>query len=76
MKSSILAVVAGAALAGCSTADNTMFASRSRTVEYYRVFDIRTDAAGQLVAQAASDGIGRNIRDATLATPRSTAATL
>jgi hypothetical protein len=46
-----------------------MFATTDKTVEYYRVFDIKTDAAGQAVAKAASAGIGRNVVNATLDTP-------
>jgi hypothetical protein len=46
-----------------------MFAAQERTVEYVRVFDIRTDAPGAAVVRAASEGVSRNIRNATLATP-------
>jgi hypothetical protein len=58
-----------AVLAGCSTDSGSRFASRDTTVEYYRVFDIKTDAAAQAVARAATDGIGRNVKDASIATP-------
>ena len=69
MKSFMVAAVVGSALAGCATGAGDMFAARERTVEYVRVFDIKTDAPGATVVRAASDGIGRNIRNATLATP-------
>jgi len=75
MKASMMAatVTLAAALAGCSTGSSTgsgnMFASRDTAVEYIRVFDIKTDAAGTMVARAASEGISRNISNATLATP-------
>lgn len=75
MKASMMAatVTMAAALAGCSTGGSTdssnMFASRDTAVEYIRVFDIKTDAAGTMVARAASEGISRNISNATLATP-------
>ncbi|XYJ10551.1 hypothetical protein ACSUZJ_00820 [Telluria sp. B2] len=69
MKASMIAVAVAATLAGCSTGSGNMFASRDRTVEYIRVFDIKTDAAGQAVARAASEGISRNVNNATLATP-------
>lgn len=69
MKSSMMALAVAAALAGCSTGAGNMFATSDKTVEYYRVFDIKTDAAGQAVAKAASDGIGRNVVNATLDTP-------
>lgn len=63
-------------LSGCRSdgAGNT-FAGRDTTVEYYRVFDIKTDAAAPAVARAASDGIARNVKDAVVATPQGIAAT-
>jgi hypothetical protein len=70
MKSSMMALAVAAAVAGCSTTDGgSMLASTPKTVEYLRVFDIKTEAAAQTVAQAAATGIGRNVPDATLATP-------
>jgi hypothetical protein len=74
MKSSMLAPAATlavlAALAGCKTADGqSRLASHDTTVEYYRVFDIRTEAAVPVVAQAASAGVGRNLKDAVVNTP-------
>ncbi len=69
MKASMMAVALAAALAGCSTGSGNMFASRDTAVEYIRVFDIKTDAAGPAVTRAASEGISRNVNNATLATP-------
>jgi hypothetical protein len=69
MKRVIMAAVVGAALAGCSTGVGDMFAARDRTVEYVRVFDIKTEAPPPAVAHAASEGISRNIRNAILAAP-------
>jgi hypothetical protein len=71
------AVAAGAAaLAGCSTeSGSNPLASRSTTVEYYRVFDIKTEAAAPAVAKAATDGINRNVKDAVVATPAGVEAT-
>jgi hypothetical protein len=69
MKSSMMALAVAVALAGCSTGDGNMFASRDKTVEYYRVFDLKTDAAGQAVAKAATDGLNRNVVNATMAMP-------
>ncbi|WP_460826544.1 hypothetical protein, partial [Massilia terrae] len=69
MKSSMMALAVGVALAGCSTGDGNIFASRDKTVEYYRVFDIKADPANPAVVKAASEGISRHIADATLATP-------
>lgn len=71
-----LAAGLSAALAGCSTdGGNNPLASRSTTVEYYRVFDIRTDAPAQSVTKAATDGINRNVKDAVVATPPGVEAT-
>ncbi|MGB9110338.1 MAG: hypothetical protein WCC39_16750 [Telluria sp.] len=71
------AVAAGvAALAGCSTeGGSNPLASRSTTVEYYRVFDIKTEAAAQTVAKAATEGINRNVKDAVVAMPTGVEAT-
>lgn len=82
MKSSLLScpqlsfvLLATVALAGCSTDAGSRFAARDTTVEYYRVFDIKTDAAPQAVARAATDGINRNVKDAIVATPAGVEAT-
>jgi hypothetical protein len=72
MKSSLLScfiLFTMTALAGCGTDSGSRFASRDTTVEYYRVFDIKTDAAPQAVAGAATDGISRNVKAASIATP-------
>ncbi len=69
MKSSMMALAVGVALAGCSTGDGNVFASRDKTVEYYRVFDIKADPSNPAVVKAASEGISRRMADATLATP-------
>jgi hypothetical protein len=72
MKSSLLScfiLLTMTALAGCGTDSGSRFASRDTTVEYYRVFDIKTDAAPQAVAGAATDGISRNVKAASIATP-------
>ena len=76
MKSFMVAAVVGAALAGCGTAAGDMFVAQDRTVEYVRVFDIKTDAAAPAVIRAASDGISHNISNATLTTPPTDAAPL
>jgi hypothetical protein len=64
-----------AVLAGCSAGSGSRFAAHDTTVEYYRVFDIRTDAPPQAVATAATDGIVRNVKDAIVATPPGAEAT-
>lgn len=69
MKRLMMAAALGTVLAGCSTGAGEFFASRDRTVEYVRVFDIKTEAPPPAVVRAASEGISRNIHNATLATP-------
>jgi hypothetical protein len=55
-------------IAGCGTTNNA-FARKSITVEYYRIFDIKTDATRQAVSKAASAGLGRNVNNASQTTP-------
>lgn len=69
MKRVMMAAAVGASLAGCGTSAGDLFVARDRTVEYVRVFDIKTEAPHPAVVRAASEGISRNIRNATLATP-------
>jgi hypothetical protein len=68
MRACALAAGVTVALAGCSTdGGGNPLASRSTTVEYYRVFDIKTDVSAPAVAKAATDGINRNVKDAVVA---------
>lgn len=55
-------------LVGCGTANNYL-AEKNQTVEYYRIFDLKTTASRQAVAKAASNGLGRNVNNAQEATP-------
>lgn len=55
-------------LAGCGTSNNYL-AAKQKTVEYYRIFQIKTDAPRTAVAAAASNGLGRNVNNAHEATP-------
>jgi hypothetical protein len=65
-----VSIAAAAALAGCaSPGGSNAFASHDTTVEYYRVFDIKTDASAETVAKAATDGLGRNIKEAQVSAP-------
>ncbi len=64
------------ALAGCGTDAGSRFAARDTTVEYYRVFDIKTDAAREAVARAATEGLNRNVKEASIATPAAEATDL
>lgn len=49
-------------LNACSTlgAVNNALSEKTKTVEYYRIFDIQTDANRNTVADAASKGLGKN----------------
>jgi hypothetical protein len=62
-------------LAGCETTNNA-FARKTQSVEYYRIFDIQTNANRQAVAKAASNGLGRNVNNASEALPIPTSAEL
>lgn len=46
-------------LAGCGSA-NQLLSERRQTVEMYHIFDIKTSAGTQAVAQAVGDGLARN----------------
>lgn len=54
--------------AGCGTVNNAL-AEKTKIIEYYRIFDIKTTADRQTVAEAASNGLGRNVNNAKEATP-------
>jgi hypothetical protein len=71
---SLLILLTMTMLAGCGTGSDR-FAARDTTIEYYRVFDIRTDATQAVVAQAATDGLNRNVKDAVVAMPPGVEAT-
>lgn len=68
IKYSLLAIAAALSLAGCGTTNN-YFAEKRKTVEYYRIFDIKTTANRQSISKAASDGLGRNVSNAQEVTP-------
>jgi outer membrane murein-binding lipoprotein Lpp len=64
------AAAAMALLAGCKTDGGpNRLASHDTTIEYYRVFDIKTNATPQAVVQAASAGVNRNLNDAVISMP-------
>lgn len=73
MKNSMMAgtflALSATLLTGCQSTGDNMFAAQDKTVEYYRVFDIKTNASQATVAQAASAGIQRNVKDAVVAIP-------
>jgi hypothetical protein len=68
-KAAVAGLAVLAALGGCKTGGGDRMAAHDTTVEYYRVFDLRTDAAPPAVAKAASAGITRNLKDAVIAMP-------
>ena len=55
-------------LTGCGVVNNALV-EKHKTVEYYRIFDIRTQADRQSVVDAASNGLGKNVNDAKEASP-------
>lgn len=61
-------------LSGCGSLNNAL-SEKTKTVEYYRIFDIKTQANRYEIAEAASDGLGRNVNDAQETTPIPTSAT-
>lgn len=64
----LVAIPLALGLAACGAVNNSL-ARKTKTVEYYRIFDIKTKADRQTVSDAASNGLGRNINDAREATP-------
>ncbi|HRH76847.1 MAG TPA: hypothetical protein PK129_05815 [Cellvibrionaceae bacterium] len=57
-----------ALLTACGTTNNVL-ATKTKTIEYYRIFDIKTTAQLADVITAASNGLGRNVNNADEATP-------
>lgn len=68
MKKIIALATATGLLSGCGTINNALV-EKTKSIEYYRIFDIKTDAERSVVAEAASDGLGRNVNDAQEANP-------
>lgn len=64
----LIAIVGALVLSACGSTNNYLSA-KTKQVEYYRIYDIKTDATRQTVAKAASDGVGRNVNDVQEATP-------
>ncbi|MES2257255.1 MAG: hypothetical protein V4724_01995 [Pseudomonadota bacterium] len=63
MARSFILAVTCIGIAGCGTTNNYL-TEKSTTIEYYRIFDIKTSADRQSLAQAASKGLGRNVNNA------------
>lgn len=68
MKGIALAIGIALLTAGCGSVNNVLVEKR-KSVEYYRIFDIKTTADRTTVADAASNGLGRNVESATEARP-------
>ena len=68
MKKTVAAIGVSLALAGCGTMNNALV-EKKKAVEYYRIFDIKTGADRHTVAEAASNGLGRNVNSANEALP-------
>ncbi|PIE41500.1 MAG: hypothetical protein CSA49_03075 [Gammaproteobacteria bacterium] len=64
-----------AVLSGCGTLNNALV-EKTKTVEYYRIFDIKTKADRYVVSDSASNGLGRNVNDAQEARPIPTSSEL
>lgn len=64
----VLAIASLVTLTACGTTNNYL-ANKTKTIEYYRIFDIKTSASKQSVIAAASDGLGRNVNNAQEVTP-------
>lgn len=63
MKKMLVASFALLFMTGCVSAVNNTLAEKTKRVEYYRIFNIKTDANRNLVAKAASNGLGANTSD-------------
>ena len=63
----LISIAAVLSLTACGTTNNYL-AEKTKTVEYYRIFDIKTTASKQGVIKAASDG--RAAMSTTLKKPR------
>ncbi|MBT1066153.1 hypothetical protein KJY73_21435 [Bowmanella sp. Y26] len=67
-KLGMVAVAIAAAMAtGCSSTMNSLnnaSTDKQKSIELYRVFDIKTGADRHMVVEAASDGLGHNVQSA------------
>jgi hypothetical protein len=59
----VSAAVVLATLSGCATVNNATV-EKQKSIELYRVFDIKTDANRYVVSEAASNGLGANVSSA------------
>ncbi|MCL1824696.1 MAG: hypothetical protein FWG26_01930 [Betaproteobacteria bacterium] len=68
MRNYFLVAAVVLAVTGCG-ATNNYLAKKTKTVEYYRIFDIKTTVDRKAVSKAASEGLGRNVNNAQETTP-------
>jgi hypothetical protein len=68
MRQLIFILTIGIMTTGCGALNNRL-AEKTKMVEYYRIFDIKTTAGWPEVIDAASNGLGRNVGNASEATP-------
>lgn len=61
-------VLSAFSLSACGTVNNYL-AEKTKTVEYYRIFDVKTTASKKDLIKATSDGLGKNVNNAQEATP-------
>ncbi len=59
----VTAVIAITSLGGCASVNNAAV-EKNKSIELYRVFDIKTTADRYVVTEAASDGLGANVSSA------------
>jgi hypothetical protein len=73
MKPFVALLATSCLLTGCGSV-NSYLTDKTTTVEYYRIFDIKTTAPRQKLAAAASAGLSRNVNNANEAMPIPSAA--
>ncbi len=58
----LIGVVAVVLFTGCGAANNALV-SKTKSVEYYRIFDIKTKIDRDSISELASNGLGRNVNN-------------
>lgn len=64
----LIGVVAVVLFTGCGAANNALV-SKTKSVEYYRIFDIKTKIDRDSISELASNGLGRNVNNTQEAKP-------
>lgn len=65
----IAAIVAATLTTGCSSTMENAMVEKEKSIELYRVFDIKTNADRYVVREAASNGLGLNVNSANEQSP-------